>query len=84
MQGLELKLAQFKTGDLVLFAGSGRCRSLIKRFTRSKWSHIGMVLHLDAYPYPLLFESTGASRGCRYRAWGNRWRGSDRTSQATY
>lgn len=58
MRALELKMAQFNTGDLVLFAGSGRRSALIKRFTRSKWSHIGMVLHLDDYPYPLLFEST--------------------------
>ncbi|WP_052384164.1 hypothetical protein [Litchfieldella xinjiangensis] len=58
MQALELGIAQLKSGDLIFFAGSGRRSALIKRFTRSKWSHIGMVLHLDAFPYPLLFEST--------------------------
>jgi len=53
-----LEMDQFKTGDLVFFAGSGRRSALIKRFTRSKWSHIGIVLDLDTCPYPLLFEST--------------------------
>lgn len=47
-----------KTGDIVLFSGSGLVSNLIKLATGSKWSHVGMVLKLDEYDFVTLWEST--------------------------
>ncbi len=33
-----------RTGDAVLFSGAGKLSGWIKRFTRSKFSHVGMVV----------------------------------------
>lgn len=41
------------TGDLVFFSGKGHISSIIKNFTNSKYSHVGMVLKLDL---PLLSQ----------------------------
>ncbi len=35
-----------KAGDLVLFSGKGFASHVIKRFTLSKWSHVGLVVRL--------------------------------------
>lgn len=50
---------QLKTGDLVLFGGKGRISSLIKRFTRSPYSHVGMIIRTELGV--LLWESTTLS-----------------------
>ena len=50
-----------KTGDMVLFGGRGAISRGIKRFTRSKWSHIGMVLFVEEWDMVCLWESTTLS-----------------------
>lgn len=47
-----------KTGDIVLFSGRGLASWLIQQATRSKWSHVGMVVRLPEYDMVLLWEST--------------------------
>jgi len=50
-----------RTGDLLLFSGRGFTSEVIRVFTRSPWSHIGMVVHLPGNPDPLVLESTTLS-----------------------
>ncbi len=50
------------TGDLVLFSGKGFVSRMIKRFTRSKWSHVGMVINSVEWDMKLLWESTTLSK----------------------
>ena len=50
-----------QTGDLLLFSGRGFTSEVIRVFTRSPWSHIGMVVHLPGNPHPLVLESTTLS-----------------------
>lgn len=52
---------QLGTGDVVLFSGKGGISNLIKNFTRSKWSHVGMVLCIPESDMVLLWESTTLS-----------------------
>lgn len=53
---------QLKTGDLILFSGHTVAARAVRWFTRSPWSHIGMVVRLPEYAdTPLLWESTRAS-----------------------
>lgn len=49
------------TGDLVLFSGEGHISTGIKLFTRSRWSHVGMVVRSDDLDSVLLWESTTLS-----------------------
>lgn len=49
-----------KTGDIILFSGKGGISSLIKRFSNSKWSHVGMVVRF--MDMVLLWESTSLSK----------------------
>ncbi len=49
------------TGDLVLFSGRGLASDTVRLFTRSYWSHIGLVLRLPGVPQPLVLESTTLS-----------------------
>lgn len=51
-------MPRFHTGDIVLFSGTGTRSSIIKRFTKSAWSHVGMVLRLEGHSQPFLYEST--------------------------
>ncbi|MCI0681473.1 MAG: hypothetical protein L0Y71_05160 [Gemmataceae bacterium] len=44
------------TGDIVLFGGKGALSQGIKWFTRSRWSHVGMVIQLEWGVF--LWEST--------------------------
>lgn len=53
---------ELKTGDLVLFSGSGLVSNIIKAFTGSRWSHIGMVVMLQEYDFAVLWESTTLSK----------------------
>ena len=50
-----------QTGDILLFAGRGLVSSTIRLFTRSRWSHIGMVVCLPGDDRPLVLEAMGAS-----------------------
>lgn len=47
---------ELKTGDIVLFSGDKGIAPLIKLFTKSKWSHVGMVYIRDGDV--CLWEST--------------------------
>ncbi len=50
-----------QTGDIVLFSGKGMVSEGIKRFTFSKWSHVGMVIYSKEFETVLLWESTTLS-----------------------
>lgn len=47
---------KMKTGDIILFSGTGVISNIIKVATNSMWSHVGMVVIIGDTPY--LFEST--------------------------
>ena len=47
-----------RTGDILLFSGRGVTSEVIRLFTRSPWSHIGMVVRLPECSEPLVLEST--------------------------
>jgi hypothetical protein len=46
-----------KTGDIVLFSGSGFFSSLIRVATKSQWSHVGMILRHHEWDPVFLWES---------------------------
>ncbi|MGH6900408.1 MAG: hypothetical protein ACREJ5_28315, partial [Geminicoccaceae bacterium] len=54
-----------KTGDVVLFAGRGLARGLIRWFSRSPWIHVGLLLRAGDDAEPLLWEAVcaGPHRG---------------------
>ncbi|MGH6906082.1 MAG: hypothetical protein ACREIR_25465 [Geminicoccaceae bacterium] len=58
-------LNRLKTGDLVLFTGHGLASSLRKWFSRSPWTHVGLVLRAPDAAEPLLWEAgrAGPRRG---------------------
>lgn len=47
-----------KTGDLILFSGRYEISKIVDRLEGSKWSHVTMVVRLDGYDEPLLYEAT--------------------------
>ena len=49
------------TGDIVLFSGKGRISAGIKWASKSKWSHIGMIVNLPEYDFCCVWESTTLS-----------------------
>ncbi len=51
-----------KTGDIVLFSGKGLISLVIKKFTDSLWTHVGMVIKSDELDTLLLWESTTLSK----------------------
>jgi hypothetical protein len=52
---------ELKTGDVILFSGKGGISDLIKWFSNSRWSHVGMVIQLQGMNMVLLWESTTLS-----------------------
>lgn len=52
---------QLRSGDLLLFAGRGLVSDTVRVFTRSVWSHIGMVVYLPGITGPLVLEATTLS-----------------------
>lgn len=50
--------SQLKTGDIILFSGTQGFSSVIKFFTRSPWSHIGIVCVLKKWDMVAVWEST--------------------------
>ena len=50
-----------KTGDLLFFSGRGLASDVVRMFTRSYWSHIGIVVRLRGVSEPLVLESTTLS-----------------------
>ena len=57
-----------KTGDIVLSSGKGGISTAIKWVTKSKWSHIGMVLRIPDYEMVLVWEATTLSNIADVRA----------------
>ena len=53
---------KLKTGDIVLFSGDGPISMLIRLITRSRWSHVGMVVKVPDFDMVLLWESTMLNR----------------------
>lgn len=54
---------QLKTGDLILFSGRTLAARVVRGFTGSRWSHVGLVVRLPEMPQtPLLWEATRASK----------------------
>ncbi len=51
-----------KTGDIVLFSGKGLIGLVIKKYTNSLWTHVGMVIKSDEWDTLLLWESTTLSK----------------------
>ncbi len=49
---------ELKTGDIVLFGGKSFVSWLIKKITKNKYSHIGMVLKIEGFDFVALWEST--------------------------
>lgn len=49
------------TGDLVFFSGKGLVSAGIQWITRSKWSHVGMVVAESRWDMLLIYESTTLS-----------------------
>ncbi len=47
-----------KTGDIVLFSGQYQMSKIVEKLEGSKWSHVAMVIRLDGYDEPLLYEAT--------------------------
>ena len=50
------------TGDIILFSGRGIIPTVIKWGTRSKWSHVAMVLKLAEFDAIMCWESTTLSK----------------------
>ena len=48
---------RLRTGDIVLFSSGGVFGSAIQLITRSKWSHVGMVVRVPEWDFVLLWES---------------------------
>jgi hypothetical protein len=60
---LPAHLHELQTGDIVLFSGRTLSARVVQVFTKSYWSHIGVVLRLPEYgDTPLLWELTRASK----------------------
>lgn len=56
MRYLEIR-NELNTGDIVLFSGRDPISTVIKWATRSKWSHVGMVIRSQELDMVLLWES---------------------------
>tara|TARA_R100000808_G_scaffold12312_1_gene30754 strand:- start:1174 stop:1767 length:594 start_codon:yes stop_codon:yes gene_type:complete len=52
---------QIRTGDILLFSGKGPLSAGIRRFTQSKWSHVGLAICIPEIDAVLLWESTTMS-----------------------
>ena len=52
---------ELNTGDIVLFSGKGAVSNIIKLFSASKWSHVGMVVKVADMDLVLVWESTTLS-----------------------
>ena len=50
--------ADMKTGDILLFSGTGLISRAIQAVTGSRWSHVATVLEIPLYDFVCCFEST--------------------------
>jgi len=48
---------KLKTGDIALFSSKGVFAKAIQWATKSKWSHVGMVINIEGWDLVLLWES---------------------------
>lgn len=53
--------AGLKTGDIALFSGKSFISRLIRLTTRSRFSHVGLILRFHGYDSVFLWESTALS-----------------------
>ena len=49
--------SQIRTGDLLLCSGSGWFSKMIQAATRSEWSHVALLIRLDAFDRIMVLES---------------------------
>ena len=49
--------ALIKSGDILLCSGNGLFPKMIKKFTRSKWSHVGFIIRVDSIDRIMVLES---------------------------
>lgn len=54
--------SDLNTGDIVLFSGTGIISKTIQVISKSKWSHVGMVIKDHEWDMLLLWESTTLSK----------------------
>ena len=55
------------TGDIVLFSGRGMFSTMIRLFTRSQWSHVGMVVRFREHNRLMIYESTTMNKMSKIR-----------------
>ena len=51
-----------KTGDIILFSGRCFVSRIVEFCTRSRWTHMGMIVIDPEYPYPLIYESSHGTK----------------------
>ena len=54
---LSTSVSSLQSGDVLLFSGKGLSSDVIRWFTGSHWTHVGVVVRLDETDEPLLLES---------------------------
>jgi hypothetical protein len=54
---LSTSVSSLQTGDVLLFSGKGLSSDVIRWFTGSRWTHVGVVVRLDDADEPILLES---------------------------
>lgn len=72
--------SQIKSGDILLCSGNAFFSRLIKKFTRSKWSHVAFIIRVDSIDRIMVLESV-ESIGVRcvpLSAYFNNYNGSGR------
>lgn len=57
----EIAKRDFRTGDILLFSGTGFISKLIQIYSRSRWSHVGVIVDIPEYGLTL-WESTTLSK----------------------
>ena len=57
------KREALRTGDLILMEGNSVFSYFIKKFTKSKWSHVGLVIKISDLDMILLWESCARPHG---------------------
>lgn len=55
--------SKIKTGDLILFSGNSLISLIIRGFTFSKFSHVGVVYKIEDEDLLLMMESTSINKG---------------------
>lgn len=53
-----IDISELNTGDIVLFSGVDRHSRLVEIGTRSKWSHVGLILNTQEHDFLTIWESS--------------------------